>query len=170
MIKIISILLIMISVLVNKIPVYAGSWVALPNLPRIFRASISAKSLIDYAITIAGGLGILISLLLFALLIMIRKRLKLAKAELDNFNQLRQAFIDADETLTYLKDENLKYVFVNKAFEDFFQIRAEDVIGLDDYALKNDGFSKKRRETDLAVLKQKSSLSAKRNGKAECIR
>ena len=62
----------------------------------------------------------LLSILLFIIL-RDRKKLRISRLEIQNFNDLRQAFINAEDSLIYLKDENLKYVFVNRAFESFFQ-------------------------------------------------
>ena len=118
--------------------------------------------MIDATIIFAGSFGIIVLLILLVIIIFNNKKLKLAKAELENFNQLRQAFIDADEDIVYLKDENLNYMFVNKAFEAFYKKKATEVIGFDDYNLTNDDFSRKRRETDLAVLEKGDLVIGKR--------
>ena len=131
------------------------------NLNQDFETINSDNEIIkrDTLIILIGCVGILFLLALIFVLINSRKTLRRAKAEADNINQLRQAFINADDSLVYLKDENLKYVFVNRAFETYFQLRAEDIIGRDDFSLKDDGFSKKRRESDLAVLEKETLIT-----------
>lgn len=98
--------------------------------------------------------AIIILLLLFLLIKLNRsnKELISSKNEIDNFNALRKTFIDADDSLIYLKDENLKYVFVNRAFEKFYQRKPDEIIGCDDFALTTSDFAQKRRQLDLAVL------------------
>ena len=107
-------------------------------------------------IIIAGSIVIAVLLLLLSLLVKNQGKLKNAKNEFENFYALTKTFIDADSSLIYLKDENLKYVFVNKAFEAFYQKKAEQIIGSDDLALTADAFARKRRQTDLAVLKREA--------------
>lgn len=99
---------------------------------------------------------IVIAILLFliGMLALSYHKLKTANRDLDNFNTLRKTFIDADNSLVYLKDENLRYVFVNRAVEGFYQKKAEEIIGCDDYALSEDEFADRRRKTDLDVLKK----------------
>src|SRR5690554_2796462 len=80
------------------------------------------------------------------------KKLRAKTVELHIFNELRKNFINADDRLIYLKDENLKYVFVNTAFEQFYNIDDKDIIGKDDFTLSNHTFANLRRKTDLDVL------------------
>lgn len=98
----------------------------------------------------AIGSGALLFLLL--LLAANQRKLKASKRQIEKLNALRQTFIDADENLVYLKDEDLKYVFVNKAFERFYGMKAADIIGRDDFALSDTGFAEMRRSSDLAVF------------------
>ncbi|MGI6660028.1 MAG: hypothetical protein ACOX4N_11680 [Dethiobacteraceae bacterium] len=68
----------------------------------------------------------LVALLLFSTVLWHNNRqLKAQNQRLNSLNQLRTTFIDADDRLIYLKDENLKYLFVNKAFERFYQRQAQ---------------------------------------------
>lgn len=86
------------------------------------------------------------------------KKVKSALEKIENNNLLHKTFIDADERLIYLKDENLRYVFVNKAFEAFYKKTEDEVKGLDDYSLSEDEFADKRRKTDLEALNKQSRV------------
>lgn len=106
-----------------------------------------------------GCVAIAVLLCLFTMLVLINKKLKVSKNEIDNLNALRKIFIDADDSIIYLKDDNLKYVFVNRAFETFYQKTSQDIIGFDDNKLTNDEFAKIRKQTDLAVLEKETLIS-----------
>lgn len=71
---------------------------------------------------------------------------------LENFNQLRKDFINADHRLIYLKDEHLNYLFVNKAMESFYHLPEEAFVGKDDFALTGKEFAQLRKTTDDIVL------------------
>lgn len=73
-------------------------------------------------------------------------------------NELKQTFIDANKDLMYLKDENLKYVFINKAVEAFYNKKSEEIIGQDDFSLTEEEFALKRRKTDMAVLEKNALI------------
>lgn len=104
-------------------------------------------------IIIAAAAAVLALLFLLVLLFRGNKKLAYSKAEVERSNTLRKTFFDADDSLIYLKDENLNYLFVNKAVEAFYQMPAEYIIGRNDFALSVEEFAQKRRQTDLAVLK-----------------
>ena len=99
-----------------------------------------------------AGILLLISFLLYNNF----KKMKLKNHEINNFNELRQTFIDADNSLIYLKDENLRYVFVNKAFQDFFNKEPSEIIGYDDYHISDEEFATFRRKTDLEMIEKKT--------------
>ena len=105
-----------------------------------------------YGIYAVGSIAILLLLFLLVILLLNNRKLKQSKLKIDNYTALIKTFIDADRSLVYLKDENLNYVLVNHAFEEFYQKEAEEVIGHDDYMLSDLEFAEKRRETDLNVL------------------
>jgi PAS domain-containing protein len=69
-------------------------------------------------------------------------------------SELQRAFIDADNSLIYLKDENLKYVFVNKAVENFYNKEVSEIVGHDDFKLTDEEFANIRRKTDLDVMEK----------------
>jgi PAS domain S-box-containing protein len=70
-------------------------------------------------IFIAGGTVILALILIALILLRGRRRLKESKEAIERSEKQHKTFIDADDSLIYLKDKDLKYVFVNKAFEKF---------------------------------------------------
>ena len=107
-------------------------------------------------IIIIGGCIIIILLILLVLLIKNNNKLKISKLKIQNINELMQTIIDADDSLICLKDENLRYMFVNRAVEAFFKRSADKVIGCDDYALTNNRIAQKIRRTDSAVLSEKT--------------
>lgn len=80
------------------------------------------------------------------------KKIQKKNKEIENFNELRQTFIDADDSLIYLKDENLKYLFVNKKTEEFYQRPAAEIIGHTDSELSLPEFAEKKKNTDLEAL------------------
>lgn len=89
-------------------------------------------------------------LLLVAFLLL--KQVKKLKSE----SNCRKTFIDSVESQTYLKDENLKYIFVNKSFCDFAKKREEEIIGRDDFGIFDRELAGRRNKIDLESLKQKS--------------
>ncbi|MGM0603527.1 MAG: sensor domain-containing diguanylate cyclase/phosphohydrolase [Bacillota bacterium] len=100
--------------------------------------------------------SIILILLLFAFILYGNYRnLKKKNKALANFDKLRQTFIDADDSLIYLKDEDLKYIFVNKATADFYNCSKEEIIGSDDYELTGKSFADLRRKTDIKVLEKR---------------
>lgn len=113
------------------------------------------EKIMTLGLVISISISIVILLLLFCILVRDHRRLKIFKNETDNFSALRKTFIDADDRLVYLKDENLKYVFVNRALVHYYQKPAEEIIGHDDYALLGDAFSQGNR-TDLAALEKET--------------
>ena len=112
------------------------------------------RDLFILGILIAGA--VVITILTIMLIRMHRNHENMKKAiqEMENFNLLRKTFIDADSNMVYLKDENLKYVFVNQAFRDYFNVTDEEIIGIDDFALSEPIFAQMKQKTDKAALEQ----------------
>lgn len=81
------------------------------------------------------------------------------KFKLDNFNELRKTYIDADNSLIYLKDENLKYVFVNKALIKFCNKFENEIIGHKVFELYDQEFAKMSYETDIEVLEKNTNIT-----------
>ncbi|MGI6706516.1 MAG: diguanylate cyclase [Clostridia bacterium] len=108
-------------------------------------------------ITVLSGVVALICLFSFIL----NKNLKKVKArnhEIDTYNKLRKTYIDADDKQISLKDENLKYLFVNKALEDFFQKQESEIIGKSDFDVAGQEFASMQHKLDLDVLEKKSLI------------
>lgn len=102
---------------------------------------------------------ILIILLVYGLfLFRSMKRLKERNNEISNFFELRRAFIDSYDDLIYLKDNNFKYVFVNKAVENFLGKDETEIIGYRDIDLVDEELAEKQRKTDLDVLDKRAIL------------
>ncbi len=85
-------------------------------------------------------------------------KLKSKTKEIINNNELRKAFADADNSIIYLKDENLKYIFVNKATEDLYNRKDSEIIGGNPFDLLDKDLELLQRETDLEVLKQLTQI------------
>lgn len=75
---------------------------------------------------------------------------------MDYFNDLWKTFMDADSSLIYLKDENFRYVFVNKAFEALYGMKESDIIGHDDFELIDSELAAEHRMTDYEALEKKT--------------
>ncbi len=111
--------------------------------------------------TVFFVVGSSVIIVLIVLLIVIsanHRKLKKTKNEIESINELRRTFYDADESLVYLKDENLNYVFVNKALEEFYRKTSDEIIGISDFELSDVAFAALRRKTDEAVLEQKTRI------------
>lgn len=91
----------------------------------------------------------------FALVVfLLIKQVKKLKSE----SIYRETFADSVESQIYLKDEHLKYVFVNEEFCRFAGKQKNEIIGQDDSSILDEGLAKLRRETDLEVLEKKSLI------------
>lgn len=86
------------------------------------------------------------------------KRIKTYANDTNNLNALYKTFLDAENNLIYLKDQNLKYVFVNKAFEYFFEIESRDIAGRDDSALQKKEFADRVMKDDREVLSSSTTV------------
>lgn len=83
--------------------------------------------------------------------------------EIQSFNELRDSFIDSYDNLIYLKDENLKYVFVNKAVEKFYNMEESQIIGYGDFDITDKELAGKIHETDIAVLEKGTVMKSEIN-------
>lgn len=108
-----------------------------------------------FSILIYALLGTIILLLVSGFLLFKNfKRLKIQSNELNNFNELIKTYIDANNSLIYLKDENLKYIFVNKAVMNFFNKKSDEIVGHDVYEFADIGYAHLSNKTDLEVLER----------------
>ncbi len=103
---------------------------------------------------ISGSATIGALVILSAATLRSRRRLQKAKEAAEYQEKVQRTFMDADDSLIYLKDENLNYIFVNKATEAFYQREKEQIIGRSDYDLSDPVFAERRRATDQKTLKE----------------
>ena len=71
--------------------------------------------------------------------------------ELRESEQRFQAFMDQCPILAWIKDDQLRLRFVNKAFEDLFGRSSQALIGLTDFEVLDKEFAEMTRENDLRV-------------------
>ncbi len=112
----------------------------------------------EVAMIVLGA--IVLTLLLLLLSNLYRKENSLANAnnELKYLNELRETFMDADSGFVYLKDGHFKYVFANKALEDFFQLPRNEIIGQDNFSLFGEEIPKEYTMMDRDVLEQGKTI------------
>ncbi len=77
---------------------------------------------------------------------------------LSNRFSLRESFINASDDLIYLKDPELRYLFLNDALAKHIDMDRKDLIGVDDFAITDTARAEWRRETDLEVLNGKERI------------
>ena len=97
---------------------------------------------------------------LFALLNRKIKELAAVNRELDYVKELWRTFYDADADsgYVYLKDKDLKYIFINRAMTTFFHRPYIEIIGNGDFSLMEQEFARVNTKTDLEALKQNRLL------------
>lgn len=136
------------------------SSIALSHKARAFTsdgATLNFQKVHSNYISSVDVIGVIAIIALAVLSIMLYKRAKaLSRAThaLENFNELRQTFIDAYPGYIYLKDENLKYVFVNKNFAESVGLSTESIIGNDNSIVFEAKYVKEFSSTDLYALEQ----------------
>lgn len=108
--------------------------------------------------TIYLMLGI-IALLIFILFVLLKKNRKLKdeNRKINIINESKQAFLDANRNIIFMKDENLKYVFTNKEFNKVYNKVSSQIIGRDDFEL-NEKLANLYRSADLEVLNNKVTI------------
>ncbi|MDI6740113.1 MAG: PAS domain S-box protein, partial [Candidatus Edwardsbacteria bacterium] len=80
-----------------------------------------------------------------------QKRAELALRE----SEVRyRTFLESTSDLVFLKDNDFRYIIVNKPYLDFFNKKAEDVLGKTDFELMIKGIAKGCRASDIASLKE----------------
>ena len=77
----------------------------------------------------------------------------MALAALRESEQRYQTFINSTNDFAFLKDDNFRYLFINQANAAFFNQRAEDIIGKDDFQLMQEPNARNCRETDTNALR-----------------
>jgi diguanylate cyclase (GGDEF)-like protein/PAS domain S-box-containing protein len=101
--------------------------------------------------------AIIIAMVIFTyLLLNSYRRLKSKTNKIRRMEELLKTFIDADSRIICLKDENQKYLFVNKGFEDFFGKSMAEVIGRSDRELIDNEFAELIKDTDIKALQNRT--------------
>lgn len=103
------------------------------------------------------GMTCILILIIFLLYKNIRK-LKSLNYRTSNFNELKQAYIETSHDVVFLKDENFKYIFVNKNFEKSNNLESSQIIGYDDFELLDEESANFYNKVDLDVLHSKSVI------------
>jgi diguanylate cyclase (GGDEF)-like protein/PAS domain S-box-containing protein len=106
---------------------------------------------------------IILSILIILLVLLVDRiktvtRLNKTTVKLKEMKELWKTFYDADASFVYLKDEQLKYVFVNQSLKEFYDLSYREIIGHDDFQLFDQDLAKRIRQTDNSVLKLKKPL------------
>lgn len=111
----------------------------------------------------ALNIAIIVSILfLFGLAVYVilkKGRKKRKQREIRRFNELVQTFIESEEIPVCLKDEELNYIFVNSAMEEFYGISSEEIVGQDDFDILEEKMAMKERKTDKKVLATKTFVT-----------
>ncbi|WP_303866249.1 HD domain-containing phosphohydrolase [Acetobacterium wieringae] len=113
-------------------------------------------------LTVLNIAVILIILFLFGLglySILKKGRKRKKEREIRRFNELVQTFIESEEIPVSLKDDQLNYIFINLAMEEFYGIDSEDIIGQGDFEIMEEKMAIKERETDKKVLATKTFVT-----------
>jgi PAS domain S-box-containing protein len=70
---------------------------------------------------------------------------------MSNESNLMQTFIDSCDAVIYLKDEQGRYLMVNRAFEEVFKVSREQILGKTDYDITSKEQADKWRSLDNKV-------------------
>ena len=105
-------------------------------------------------ILLAAALGVLSYFLARS-----RSRLAVLKEKLERQYELRRTFSDADENCTFLKDENRRYVFVNRSFAALFGKSASAFTGYGDEVFENKEFAEESEKMDCVVLENAATIT-----------
>ncbi len=91
---------------------------------------------------------------------------KMKAEESLRINEKRYAtFLNSTSDMAFLKDENFRYLFVNKQNERFFGKNSKEIIGKDDFELMPRASASKCRETDtLAIEQNKLVINKEKTG------
>ena len=104
---------------------------------------------------------ICISILFLVTIFIMYKRIrkyKIQNAITNNYNKLKQAYLDTSRDIVFLKDENLKYIFVNKNFEKFNNIESSQIVGYDDFHFLDADVANIYKKLDIEVLNKKTII------------
>ncbi len=79
--------------------------------------------------------------------------------ELEITNRRLQTLVDCLRSYIFMKDKNLRYLLVNRAFANFLKRNRNEIIGKRDEDLLPEKLAKMCKKTDLKVLKSKKEQS-----------
>lgn len=100
--------------------------------------------------------AVLLLFVLSLILFLSYRRLKANYQENIILNEIWETYINANQSYIYLKDENLRYLLVNKALADFYKKEVREIIGRDVFAFADPGFAALSTRTELKVLATKT--------------
>lgn len=69
------------------------------------------------------------------------------------------AFLEAEDRSILIKDENLKYIYVNQVFTSTYKHTEAEVLGFNDFDLTDNETAQNRRQMDLDVLINKKTVT-----------
>src|SRR5690554_1510308 len=95
---------------------------------------------------------------IYALLISIRmKKFKAEHQELLLYGNFMRTLAQTEKSLVYIKDENLRYLFVNPAVEKFYRMTGDAIIGRNDADISEPEFAEIKTNTDCYVLENRKA-------------
>jgi len=107
---------------------------------------------------------ILIFLILFIVILNNNlKEIREKNEQIEAFNELKESFIDSYDNLIYLKDEYLKYVFINKAVKEFYNREESQIIGYGDFEICDKELAEKIHDINLAALEKGTTIKTEIN-------
>jgi PAS domain S-box-containing protein len=93
-----------------------------------------------------------------ARLLGLSETLQLQNAEIDRSREQLRTILDATTAVIYLKDDEGRYLFVNRQFEEVFGLRREEVIGKTDEEVLPAPLARTLQSDDARVLQARSPL------------
>jgi PAS domain S-box-containing protein len=81
-----------------------------------------------------------------------------AAYELKRGQELLKAIVDNSQAVIYVKDLDGRYLLVNRRFEEFFELRPEQILGFTDHDLFERGPADAYRAMDLRVIEANRAL------------
>lgn len=115
---------------------------------------LESKNKSQYYIILFTLSSFILFLLLFSILLFNKsKKLKLKNKQVKTFNELQETFINSYNSIIYLKDEKLNYVFLNNAALNLFNKKSNEVKGKNVYSLTDSSlYADWSNKTDREVL------------------
>jgi len=71
-----------------------------------------------------------------------------------------RAIMNNSATIIFVKDVDSRYLLVNEAFEELFNIKEKDILGKTDFNLFPENIARHRREIELNIIRKKGSLES----------